>query len=821
MSAIEFVVRNDAGGLQRGEVSGTGQDASIIVSQGQDISLNLQRSHVLSYARQGQALQVMLVDGQVITIQGFFGPDGTPLNDLFLSSGGQLAQVQLVPGDGNLLLAQYVDEDGFGKWSPDDDLYFIEVATLDVPGVDAGADVGMLGVPLLAGFGGLGGGAAAAGAAALGGGLLLTGGGSNDDGDDTGAELGGGGNEDGDDDGGDEKGDGGGGGTGGDGGDSAPEISITGGTRASGTVVNGEDWDDGVEISGTGTPGGSATLIINNSTIPFDIDENGQWAVTVPTSIAGEGEYSYEVVATVTTGGGTSSATDVLDVDTVNVITIDTSVAGGDGTVSQTERGGAGVKVVGTAEANALVTVTFNDGNGVVITETTTSNASGSWSHTFTGTDVARGEYVATVTAESTDAAGNTATARGNVEIDTEAFVSINNGIVEQDGVINMVERADGVVITGTAEAFSEVRVSFESGTRTVVATENGTWSASFNVSEIESGNIERVSTIHAVATDQAGNIVRTQADVTLDTWVNRLTMDTPVEGEDNTVNRAEASDGVTLTGTVELGATEVIVGFDATDSGMASAAVSRAATVNPATGKWSVTFAAGEIPEGTYGANVVVEAKDMAGNSRSITGAFAVDTDVPDAPMIEGIGDYTDGVTFVSIDTNPDNIRVHSYDEGANARTLIAVDSDGKQDFPNPGMETFGFDNPVVNGKQLVVSSADAAGNTNSTLLVVDATTPIDVTAAGLDSFNIGSIDLKLADNASLSLTKADIDALSDNDNVLVIHGAVDDMVNLNGTAVSSGTQQINGQTYDVYNLGDDTQLIIDQDIRFTQSVV
>lgn len=63
MSAIEFVVRGDTGTVERGSVAGAGGDTSIIVGAGQDISLNLDRSNILSFVRQGQALQVTLVDG--------------------------------------------------------------------------------------------------------------------------------------------------------------------------------------------------------------------------------------------------------------------------------------------------------------------------------------------------------------------------------------------------------------------------------------------------------------------------------------------------------------------------------------------------------------------------------------------------------------------------------------------------------------------------------------------------------------------------------------------------------------------------------------
>jgi len=108
--------------------------------------------------RQGQALQVTLVDGRMVTIEGFFSPEGAIENDLMISANGSLSKVDLTAGEGNLLYAQYVDADSFGKWSPDDDLYFVRGSEVMVAGVEAAdAEAGMLFTPLLGGLGGLGG----------------------------------------------------------------------------------------------------------------------------------------------------------------------------------------------------------------------------------------------------------------------------------------------------------------------------------------------------------------------------------------------------------------------------------------------------------------------------------------------------------------------------------------------------------------------------------------------------------------------------------------------------------------------------------------
>lgn len=107
MVAIEFVVRGNTGMVERGSVAGAGGDTSIIAGAGQEISLNLNQSNILSYVRQGQTLQITLVDGQTITIEGFFSPEGVAENELFISANSQLSEVQLLASEGNLLFAQY------------------------------------------------------------------------------------------------------------------------------------------------------------------------------------------------------------------------------------------------------------------------------------------------------------------------------------------------------------------------------------------------------------------------------------------------------------------------------------------------------------------------------------------------------------------------------------------------------------------------------------------------------------------------------------------------------------------------------------------
>ena len=67
----------------------------------------------------------------------------------------------------------------------------------------------------------------------------------------------------------------------------------------------------------------------------------------------------------------------------------------------------------------------------------------------------------------------------------------------------------------------------------------------------------------------------------------------------------------------------------------------------------------------------------------------------------------------------------------------------------------------------------------------------------------------------ADLTLTEADINALSGNADTLTVHGEADDTLTITG-ASAAGTETIDGETYNVYTIGDDgTTLIVDEDIN------
>lgn len=1049
MSAINFVVRDVAGNISRGSVAGEDASSSMFVGAGADVSLNLSRGQIVSYTRQGQALEITLIDGRVITIEGFFTMDGVAENELFLSADGFLTEVNLTQGAGADYFANYVEGDGMGKFAANDDLYFMRGSDVMMADsfVPADDDVGMLagalgGIAPMLGWGG----AAAAGAAVI----ATTGGG-------------------------------------GDGGPTAPEVVITSGTEGTDHVVNEEDHADGVEIGGTGEVGATVDVTIGTTTETTVVGEDGTWEVVFDPTVVDTGEYTTPVTVTTTTEGGSTTVTDTLVVDTeidvtmtdaggddgvINAVehdagvTLTGSVTGGESvtvtiggvdystvvtgtswsvdlpdgvlttgeydlgvvvtatdaagnstsststivvdtitsvTMDTTTIGGvdnvvngieqtSGLTVNGTAQAGASVVVTFG-----VATMTVIAGADGSWSATYPAGDVPTGETTVNVTAVATDAAGNTASSSSTVEIDTfvneleitsdpiggdgvvnfnesgqsitmtgtveaGSSVSVNlhgvitaatvdangnwtvtypagtlpggeyetsvtvtatdaagntsslseavtvdtvagdlalstqpieiddvvnaveasDGVVingtataglvvtvglggatmqvladsngnwsanfpagqvpadtdaaqitasitdaagnykevsdtvkidtvvdnyafgsnpiEGDNVINGAEAADGVVLSGTVEAFSSVVVEFGGQSMTVQAGSNGQWSANFPASAIDAG--EYMATMTATATDPAGNVAVITDQVQVDTLVNRLTSTDPVEG-DNVVSGSEAADGITLGGTVEAGST-VMVTFEG---------ITRAATVDGA-GNWTVTYSGDEVPAGEYEATVTIAATDQHGNTDSITDTFNVDTVAPDAPAVESVTITDDGVEYIGIDTTTNDVSVNEISATGSA-TELANQDDGAT---LPWGETlFNFDPALSDGSHLVVSETDAAGNENATYLVLEETGTNVVDTLGLDGFDIGAIDLSFAKDSELTLDVSTLEGLSDADNNLVIHGGDDDSVTLSGAANSGMSTTIDGKSYDIYTMGDDAQVFIEEDINVT----
>ena len=107
MRAIDFVARRGMGVVERGTVAADAAETVVSVGSGVEFSLNLQPGDMQAYSRQGNNLEIVLADGRVMILEGYFVGGGENPNRLFISSGGTLNEVSFIEGADGALFAQY------------------------------------------------------------------------------------------------------------------------------------------------------------------------------------------------------------------------------------------------------------------------------------------------------------------------------------------------------------------------------------------------------------------------------------------------------------------------------------------------------------------------------------------------------------------------------------------------------------------------------------------------------------------------------------------------------------------------------------------
>ncbi|WP_182422141.1 Ig-like domain-containing protein [Aureimonas sp. ME7] len=295
----------------------------------------------------------------------------------------------------------------------------------------------------------------------------------------------------------------------------------------------------------------------------------------------------------------------------------------------------------GSAEEGA--TLRLYDSNGTTVLGSTTVNGDGSWEITSS----ALGQGVHTITAKTTDAAGNVGAASNalTVTIDTTAPAAptspmlngaSDSGSSSTDGVTRVVTP----VFNGSAEAGSTVTL-YDTDGATVVATAQvngiGEWSAA------NSALAEGAHTLTAKATDAAGN-TSTASDglnVTIDTTAPAApstpslaaASDSGVSSSDHVTNVAT----LTFSGSAQAGATVILYDTDGSTVG---------ATVARGDSTWSATT--GSLAEGAH--TITAKTVDLAGNVSAASGGVAVLIDLS-APAAQVTG------AAISADNGPSSI--------------------------------------------------------------------------------------------------------------------------------------------------------------------
>ncbi|WP_270729626.1 Ig-like domain-containing protein [Shimia sp. Alg240-R146] len=558
-------------------------------------------------------------------------------------------------------------------------------------------------------------------------------------------------------------------------------------------IANAAELGAGLTLSGTAEAGSQVAVTVEGVTHNVTADGSGNWTATWTDGEIPTGSYDTSVTVVATDANGNSTTvSETFHVDTEINAGLDAGQMGGDNTANAAEVA-SGITLTGVADAGSQVLVTLEG-----VTRTVMADGSGNWTASWAPAEIPSGTYDSTVSVVATDSAGNSTSTSGTVHVDTEMSVGYDSGQAGGDDIANAADVAGGVMLTGTADPGTLVQVTLAGTTRTVTAAANGTWSAAFGAGDIPQGEYD--ATVTVTGSDAAGNVATTTGTLRVDTST-AVTVDVNAELFTSPVNAAQMNGGLVMEGSAEPGAT-VSVTVDG---------VVRTATAD-GSGNWFVTYESGSLPEGTYTANATLSVTDLAGNTATTTASFDIDTEVT-TPIVQSVTFADDDVSSVSLTTEDQTYEVHALHQNGSTSELATTE------VPLGGDESLFVLNPSASdGTHLVVSSTDDAGNQSDTLLVLDdnVTNAGTLDHASLGGFNIEGIELDYASDATLTLNEAQIRELSDTSDTLTIHGGSDDQVTVAGAQNTGQTVDIEGETYDVYTVGDDgVTLVIDQDIN------
>ncbi|MCS8860621.1 Ig-like domain-containing protein, partial [Pseudomonas aeruginosa] len=645
------------------------------LSQSSNVALDVAPESVAGYSKSGSDLIVQLKTGESVRIANFYA-EGQPSSQLFLADKDKLVAVDLPPvaADGPLM-AGYIPQESLAGFE-----------SLTGAGVLGGMSAGT---------------ALLVGAAAIGAGVAI----SNSSG-------------------------GGGGGGSSVPPDTTPPKAASGlkiapdGSSISGQAEAGASV--GIDTNGDGKPDLTVIADANgNFTAPLNPPlTNGQTVTVVVTDPAGNASPPAQVTAPDTTAP--APATDVqvapdgssvtgnaepgatVGVDTDGDGQPDTTVVVGPGgsfevplnppltngetvTVIVTDPAGNsstpvtaeapdfpdapqvnasnGSVLSGTAEAG--VTIVITDGNGNPIGQTS-ADANGNWSFT-PGSQLPDGTVVNVV---ARDAAGNSSPAT-SITVD---------GVAPNAPVV---ELSNGSELSGTAEPGSSVTLTDGNGNPIgqTTADANGNWSFTPST-PLPDGTV-----VNVVARDAAGNS-SPPASVTVDA----VAPATPT---------VDPSNGTTLSGTAEPGATVTLTDGNGNPIGQVTA---------DGSGNWTFTPST-PLPNGTV---VNATASDPTGNT-SAPASTTVDSVAPAAPVVnpsngaEISGTAEPGATVTLTD--------------GNGNPIGQVTADGS------GNWSFTPSTPLADGTVVNATATDPAGNTGG-----QGSTTVDAIAPATPTVNLSN---------------------------------------------------------------------------------
>ncbi|WNN39358.1 Ig-like domain-containing protein [Pseudomonas inefficax] len=389
---------------------------------------------------------------------------------------------------------------------------------------------------------------------------------------------------------------------------------------------------NGSTISGTAEAGATVTLTdgSGNPIGQITADGSGNWSFTPGSPLAN----GTVIIATATDPTGNTGPQAATTVD---------SVAPAAPVVEPSN----GNEINGTAEPGSTITLTDGSGNPI---GQATADGSGNWSFT-PGTPLPDGTVV---NATATDPAGNTG-GQGSTTVD---------GVAPGIPTVNL---SNGSSLSGTAEPNSTVNLTDGSGNPIGEATADGSGNWTFTpATPLPNGTV-----VNATASDAAGN-TGPAATVTVDSSAPAAPVINP-------------SNGATISGTAEPGATVTLTDFGGNPIGQITA---------DGSGNWSFTPGS-PLANGTV---IIATATDPTGNTGP-QAATTVDSVAPAAPVVE-----PSNGSEISGTAEPGS-RVILTDGSGNPIGQTTVDGNGNWSFtPNT---------PLANGTVVNAVAQDPAGNT------------------------------------------------------------------------------------------------------------
>ncbi len=358
-------------------------------------------------------------------------------------------------------------------------------------------------------------------------------------------------------------------------------------------------------------------------TLRFEtINDDAAWQINdADLSSLAEGELTV-LAETVDIAGNPASATSTIIKDTLATITADFE-GNDDRFLNQAEA--STTQLLGNIaniEDGQTVTITVTDSQGLEKTFESTISA-GKWIvNNADLTGLADGEL--TVLAETTDIAGNPASATNTIIKDTSANITTNfDG--KGDEYLNLVETPVSDLF-GTVENIEDgqtvtITIADSSGAEKIYTTtvNNGQWTVNdADLTALAEGQL----TVTTSATDIAGNTTSTTDTITKDTLAE-ITANFEANG-DSFLNKAEIDAKTTLFGDVDFVEDNQPVTVKVTDNNGKTVTL----TTSVINGAWQIddvdlsALAEGEL-------TVIAEVIDIAGNTKETSNTIIKDTSV------------------------------------------------------------------------------------------------------------------------------------------------------------------------------------------------